>query len=84
MGLIIGVRAVCLVGFFLTGSCLWTWLIWWPIILAFNSEDFEKVYEEYWEIRIKRKLTLTEAAYKISNLFADRAIEWLENKGRKK
>ncbi len=84
LALILAVRAVCLIGFFLTGAWIWTWLIWWPIILAFNTDDFEKVYEEYWEIRIKRKLTLSGALARIINLWVDSKVKALEDLGRKK
>ncbi len=84
LNLIIAVRAACLVGLFFTGSYLWAWLICWPIILAFNTEDFEKVYEEYWEIRIKRKPTLTEALTRITTLWVEKKLDALEKRHGKK
>ena len=73
--ILIGViRALSLIGFFFTGGILWTWLIWWPIIFAFNSDDFFKVYEEYWEVRLKKKLSLTQVLVKTVHIVTDDQI----------
>ena len=84
MILVLVIRALALGGLFLTGANLWTWLIWWPIIFIFNTDDFYKVYEEYWEIRLKKKLTITGAMGRIINLWIDSKVKKLEEQGRKK
>jgi hypothetical protein len=78
------VKILCVVGFFATGSNIWTWLIWLPIFMIFNTDDFYKVYEEYWEIRLKKKLTLTGAMGRIINLWVDDKLKKIEERGRKK
>ena len=67
-------RAVAVVGLFLTGANLWNWMIWFPIIFIFNTDDFYKVYEEFWEIRLKKKLTLSQALVKIAHIIIDDQI----------
>ena len=70
MILVLVIRTLALGGLFLTGANLWTWLIWWPIIFIFNTDDFYKVYEEYWEIRLKKKPTLSHALSRYVELWS--------------
>lgn len=67
-------RVLAVAGLFLTGGNIWTWMIWFPIIFVFNTDDFYKVYEEFWEIRLKKKLTLTQALGKIAGILIDNQI----------
>lgn len=73
-------RMLAVAGLFLTGDNIWTWMIWFPIIFVFNTDDFYKVYEEFWEIRTKKKLTLTQTIFKITAILIDDQIE--KNKKR--
>jgi len=77
-------RVLAVAGLLLTGDNIWTWIIWFPIIFVFNTDDFYKVYEEYWEIRLKKKLTITGAFGRIVNLWIDSKVKDLEERGRKK
>jgi len=73
-------RVLAVAGLFLTGDNIWTWMIWFPIIFVFNTDDFYKVYEEFWEIRTKKKLTLTQTIFRIAAILIDDQIE--KNKKR--
>lgn len=73
-------RVLAVAGLFLTGDNIWTWMIWFPIIFVFNTDDLYKVYEEFWEIRTKKKLTLTQTIFKITAILIDDQIE--KNKKR--
>jgi hypothetical protein len=75
MILVLVIRALALGGLFLTGANLWTWLIWWPIIFIFNTDDFYKVYEEYWEIRLKKKATLSQALTRYVELWSQQKAD---------
>lgn len=68
-------RIIAIAGLLLTGANIWTWMIWFPLMFVFNTDDFYKVYEEFWEIRLKKKITLTKAVGKIAGLWIDYYIE---------
>ena len=77
-------RVLALVGFFTTGGNIWTWMIWFPIIFVFNTDDCYKVYEEIWEIRTKKKLTLGQTFSKIAGILIDDQIKKIEQRRGKK
>ena len=77
-------RVLAVAGLFLTGDNIWTWIIWFPIIFVFNTDDFYKVYEELWEIRTKKKLTLGQTFSKIAGILIDDQIKKMEQRRGKK
>lgn len=56
---------------------------WWIFFISANTDAYFKIYEEYWEVRLKKKLTLTQAVGKITLLWIDHAIAKHQKKRKK-
>lgn len=61
-----------------------TLFVWWIFFIAANTDDYFKVYDEFWEIRRKKKIGLTKTILKIVGILINDRIDKSEKRGRKK
>lgn len=61
-----------------------TLFVWWIFFIAANTDDYFKVYDEFWEIRRKKKMGLTKTILKIAGILINDRIDKSEKRRGKK